>query len=93
MLLIKIFIGRLIVNNRKSFCFQIIQLIAKIIFKKNKFFVNFTVASFSIMSSDAPSDASPISWENSAKARSANRGAWPRSSWQISLKLLFCVEK
>ena len=43
-----------------------------------------TVASFSIYSSGAPRDANPISWENCAKLGSANRGTWPRSSWQMS---------
>lgn len=45
-----------------------------------------TVASFWTASSDAPSDARPISWENWAKLGSAKRGTWPRSSWQVSLK-------
>ena len=40
-----------------------------------------TVANFSISSSDAPSDASPISCENCAKIGSTNIGAWPSSSW------------
>eukprot|EP01139_Manchomonas_bermudensis_P023445 Amastigsp_a841147_405.p5 type:complete len:100 gc:universal Amastigsp_a841147_405:941-642(-) len=52
-------------------------------------------------SSDAPSDASPTSCENSAKSGSASSGAWPRSSWQTSgsgvysgreLWRMYCVE-
>lgn len=35
-------------------------------------------------SSDAPSDAIPISCENSANDALANIGAWPISSWQTS---------
>lgn len=45
-----------------------------------------TVASFWTASSDAPSDARPISWENWAKLGSAKSGTWPRSSWQVSLE-------
>lgn len=33
-----------------------------------------TVANFSMNSSEAPREANPISWENSAKAGSANSG-------------------
>ena len=43
-----------------------------------------TVASFSMKSSLAPREARPISWENSAKAGSANSGTWPINSWQTS---------
>eukprot|EP00341_Mesodinium_pulex_P011110 CAMPEP_0116940206 /NCGR_PEP_ID=MMETSP0467-20121206/33225_1 /TAXON_ID=283647 /ORGANISM="Mesodinium pulex, Strain SPMC105" /LENGTH=41 /DNA_ID= /DNA_START= /DNA_END= /DNA_ORIENTATION= len=35
-------------------------------------------------SSLAPKEASPISWLKSAKSGSANIGAWPKSSWQMS---------
>ena len=43
-----------------------------------------TVASLFTSSSLAPKDASPISWENSAKAGSAKRGTWPINSWHTS---------
>jgi hypothetical protein len=46
----------------------------------------FTVANFSMSSSETPSDAKPICWENSAKLGSARRGTWPRSSWIQSLE-------
>lgn len=45
-----------------------------------------TVDSFSISSSDAPSEANPISCENCAKLGSASSGMWPSSSWMQSLK-------
>ena len=44
-----------------------------------------TVASFATSSSDAPSDASPISCENSAKFGSRKSGMCPSTSWQQSL--------
>lgn len=44
-----------------------------------------TVASFCTESSDAPSEARPISWENWAKLGSASSGTWPSSSWHVSL--------
>lgn len=44
-----------------------------------------TVDSFSISSSDAPSEASPISCENWAKFGSAKSGIWPNNSWMQSL--------
>lgn len=47
--------------------------------------VSLTVASFCTESSDAPSEARPISWENWAKLGSANSGTWPSSSWHVSL--------
>ena len=59
-----------------------------------------TVANFSIYSSGAPKEANPITWANWANAGSANNGAWPRTSWQISgsgvkngllLCLIYCV--
>ena len=37
-------------------------------------------------SSDAPSDARPISCENCANAGSASSGTWPSSSWTQSLQ-------
>ena len=43
-----------------------------------------TRASLSTSSSDAPKLANPISCEKSAKSRSANMGAWPSNSWQMS---------
>ena len=43
-----------------------------------------TVASFSIYSSGAPSDANPISCENCANAGSASSGACPSNSWHTS---------
>lgn len=33
----------------------------------------------------APREARPISWEKEAKSGSANMGAWPSSSWHISV--------
>lgn len=50
--------------------------------KKNR---ALTVDNFSISSSEAPSDASPISCENWANALSANSGMCPSSSWMQSL--------
>lgn len=47
-------------------------------------FTELTVANFSIKSSGAPKEASPISCENWAKAGSANSGACPNNSWQTS---------
>lgn len=44
-----------------------------------------TVASFWTSSSDAPSEARPISCENWANFGSASRGTWPSSSWHVSL--------
>jgi hypothetical protein len=44
-----------------------------------------TVARRLISSSEAPSDAKPISCEKSANAGSQNSGTWPRSSWHTSL--------
>lgn len=44
-----------------------------------------TVANFLTSSSDDPIAANPISWENCAKPGSANKGTWPKSSWQQSL--------
>lgn len=55
------------------------------LFNGNKFCVLLTVDNFSISSSDAPSDAKPISCENWAKLGSANNGIWPNNSWMQSL--------
>lgn len=49
------------------------------------FIVLLTVANFSMSSSEAPSEARPISWENWAKVLSANIGTWPSSSCTQSL--------
>lgn len=55
------------------------------IYNKN-FSIPLTVDNFSISASEAPKDASPISWENCAKLGSAKRGMWPNSSWMQSLQ-------
>lgn len=47
--------------------------------------VSLTVASFCTESSEAPSEARPISCENWAKLGSASSGTWPSSSWHVSL--------
>jgi len=46
-----------------------------------------TAASFFRSSSEAPREANPISWENWANLGSANKGMWPKISWQQSLKV------
>ena len=46
-----------------------------------------TVARRLTSSSEAPREARPISWENSANFGSAKRGTWPSNSWQQSLKI------
>uniref|UniRef100_A0A182FCQ6 Uncharacterized protein n=1 Tax=Anopheles albimanus TaxID=7167 RepID=A0A182FCQ6_ANOAL len=47
----------------------------------------YSVASLLMSSSDAPSDASPISCENWAKLELASSGICPSSSWQQSLEI------
>ena len=46
-----------------------------------------TVENFSMSSSDAPSEASPMSCENCAKLLSANIGTCPSNSWTQSLRV------
>lgn len=46
--------------------------------------IQLTDASFEIFSSDAPIEAKPISWLNSANLLSANIGTCPSISWHRS---------
>lgn len=49
------------------------------------------MASFWTESSEAPSEARPISWENWAKLGSASSGTWPNSSWHVSLRTRWLI--
>ena len=54
--------------------FKLLVLVNTALFLKQKN-QNLTVANFSTSESDAPNEASPISWENCANKGSANIGA------------------